>query len=69
VTNLVNPATATIIGVALLGEDLATTNVEIVLAIACGLLSAFGVAQLAHARDAAAARVPASTEPNLHKGR
>jgi hypothetical protein len=51
VTNLVNPATATIIGVALLGEKLATTDVEIVLALACALLSAFGVAQLARARD------------------
>ncbi|MGH3756794.1 hypothetical protein [Actinophytocola sp.] len=53
VTNLVNPATATTIGVALLGEHVATTPVEIGLAAACALLSGFGVAQLARARDAA----------------
>jgi drug/metabolite transporter (DMT)-like permease len=52
VTNLVNPATATAIGVALLGEHLATTPVEVVLAIVCALLAGFGVAQLARARDA-----------------
>jgi hypothetical protein len=51
VTNLVNPASATLIGVVLLGEHLATTPVEIVLAVACGLLSGYGVAQLARARD------------------
>jgi hypothetical protein len=51
VTNLVNPASATIIGVSLLGENLATTPVEVVLAVACAFLSAFGVAQLARARD------------------
>jgi drug/metabolite transporter (DMT)-like permease len=51
VTNLVNPATATVIGVVLLGEALATTEVEIVLAVVCGLLAAYGVAQLARARD------------------
>jgi hypothetical protein len=53
VTNLVNPATATTIGVVLLGEHLATSPVEIVLAVACALLSGFGVAQLARARDVA----------------
>ncbi|RSM90716.1 hypothetical protein DMH04_04470 [Kibdelosporangium aridum] len=53
VTNLVNPASATIIGVALLGENLATSNFEIVLAIICGVLSGYGVAQLARARDVA----------------
>jgi hypothetical protein len=58
VTNLVNPATATIIGVALLGEDFASTNVEIVLAVACALLSSFGVAQLARARDITASPAP-----------
>jgi hypothetical protein len=51
VTNLVNPATATVIGVVLLGEHLATTPVEIVLAVACALLSGYGVAQLARARE------------------
>ncbi|MGB3442044.1 MAG: hypothetical protein WBA97_25135 [Actinophytocola sp.] len=55
VTNLVNPVTATVIGVALLGEHLATTPVEIVLAIACALLAGFGVAQLARARDVVSA--------------
>jgi drug/metabolite transporter (DMT)-like permease len=55
VTNLVNPATATVIGVSLLGEHLATTEFEAVLAVACALLSAFGVAQLARARDVVAA--------------
>lgn len=49
VTNLVNPATATVIGVVLLGENLARTNIEILLAVVSGLLSAFGVAQLARA--------------------
>ena len=51
VTNIVNPASATVIGVLLLGENLAPTGGQIVLAIACALLSAFGVAQLARARD------------------
>lgn len=51
VTNLVNPASATLIGVVLLGEHLATTPVEIALAVACGLLAGYGVAQLARARD------------------
>lgn len=51
VTNLVNPATATTIGVVLLGEHLATTPVEVVLAVVCALLSGLGVSQLARARD------------------
>jgi drug/metabolite transporter (DMT)-like permease len=51
VTNRVNPATATAIGVVLLGEHLATNTLEIVLAVACGLLAGLGVAQLARARD------------------
>ncbi len=51
VTNLVNPATATTIGVVLLGEHLATTPVEVVLAVVCALLAGLGVAQLARARD------------------
>ncbi len=51
VTNIVNPATATIIGVVLLNETLATTKVEVFLAVACALLAAFGVTQLARARD------------------
>jgi drug/metabolite transporter (DMT)-like permease len=66
VTNLVNPATATVIGVSLLGESLATSPVEVVLAVVCALLSGFGVAQLARARDVAVpvvpARVPAAAE-------
>jgi drug/metabolite transporter (DMT)-like permease len=55
VTNLVNPASATLIGVALLGEKLATTDLQIALAVACALLSGYGVAQLARARDVVAA--------------
>jgi hypothetical protein len=51
VTNLVNPATATTIGVVLLGEHLATTPLEVVLAVVCALLAGLGVAQLARARD------------------
>lgn len=51
VTNLVNPASATAIGVVLLGETLATSPVEIALAVACALLAGYGVAQLARARD------------------
>jgi drug/metabolite transporter (DMT)-like permease len=54
VTNLVNPASATTIGVVLLGEQLGTTPAEIALAVACALLSGFGVAQLARAQDVAA---------------
>ena len=51
VTNLVNPATATTIGVVLLGEHLATTPVEVVIAVVCALLAGLGVAQLARARE------------------
>lgn len=51
VTNLVNPATATVIGVVLLGEHLATTPLEVVLAVVCALAAGLGVAQLARARD------------------
>ncbi|ONI88592.1 hypothetical protein ALI144C_06015 [Actinosynnema sp. ALI-1.44] len=58
-TNLVNPASATIIGVVLLGETLATTNLEIALAVICAFLCGLGVAQLARARDVAEV-VPAS---------
>lgn len=61
VTNLANPASATVIGVAFLGEHLATTPVEIVLAVVCALLSGFGVAQLARARDVDAHPAPPST--------
>jgi drug/metabolite transporter (DMT)-like permease len=56
VTNLVNPASATLIGVALLGEKFATTDLEIALAVVCALLSGYGVAQLARARDVVAAK-------------
>lgn len=59
VTNLVNPGTATVIGVVFLGETLATSEVEVVLAVVCGLLAAVGVAQLARARDV----VPSPTTP------
>lgn len=52
VTNLVNPATATAIGVILLGEHLAATPFGLVLAGACALLAGYGVALLARARDA-----------------
>lgn len=58
VTNLVNPATATTIGVVLLGEHLATSPVEVVLAVVCALLAGFGVAQLARARDVVSDPVP-----------
>lgn len=69
VTNLVNPATATTIGVLLLGEHLATTPVEVVLAVACALLSGFGVAQLARARDVAAHPHPAAPpRDEVHTG-
>jgi drug/metabolite transporter (DMT)-like permease len=51
VTNLVNPASATAIGVVLLGETLATSPVEIALAVVCALLAGYGVAQLARARE------------------
>ncbi|MFI7673569.1 hypothetical protein [Actinophytocola sp. NPDC049390] len=61
VTNLVNPATATTIGVVLLGEHLATTPVEVVIAVVCALLAGLGVAQLARARDVVPG--PAATAP------
>lgn len=51
VTNLVNPATATTIGVALLGEHLSTTPVGLTIGVVCALLSGYGVSQLARARD------------------
>lgn len=59
VTNLVNPASATAIGVVLLGEHLGTTPVEIALAVVCAVLAAVGVTQLARARDVEAGLVPA----------
>jgi len=62
VTNLVNPATATVIGVTLLGETLATTQVQVVLAAACALLAALGVAQLARAKDVAASEVQSAVD-------
>ncbi|HEX2132256.1 MAG TPA: hypothetical protein VHH15_11910 [Actinophytocola sp.] len=65
VTNLVNPASATTIGVVLLGETLATSQVEIVLAVTCGALSAYGVAQLARARDAATSPAAAPAPADL----
>lgn len=59
VTNLVNPATATVIGVVLLGEHLATNGFEIGIAVVCGVFSALGVTQLARARDVDGSRPPA----------
>jgi drug/metabolite transporter (DMT)-like permease len=59
VTNLVNPASATAIGVVLLGEHLGTTPVEIALAVVCAVLAAVGVTQLARARDVEAGLAPA----------
>jgi hypothetical protein len=58
VTNLVNPATATTIGVVLLGEHLGTTPLEITLAAACALLAGLGVTQLARAREVAPPPIP-----------
>src|SRR4051812_8824211 len=52
-TNLVNPASATVIGVVLLGEHLGTTPVTIAVAVVCVVLSGVGVTQLAKARDVA----------------
>jgi hypothetical protein len=63
VTNLVNPATATVIGVILLGESLAATPVEMALAVGCALLSALGVGQLARARDVSTAVPPVPSVP------
>jgi hypothetical protein len=51
-TNLVNPASATSIGVLLLGEHLGTTPFQMVIAAGCAVLAGWGVAQLARARDA-----------------
>ena len=61
VTNLVNPATAAVIGVVFLGETLATSEIEVVLAVVCAGLAAFGVAQLARARDVEATAPPAAS--------
>lgn len=61
VTNLANPASATLIGVLLLGEHLGTGAVGIVLAAACAVVAGLGVTQLARARATVAApeaRVP-----------
>ncbi|MGW5053808.1 hypothetical protein [Actinokineospora sp. NPDC004072] len=52
VTNLVNPAAATAIGVVFLGETVATTPVEIALAAVCAVLAGYGVTKLAQAREA-----------------
>lgn len=68
VTNLVNPATAAAIGVVFLGEHLATTPVEVVLAVGCALLSGFGVAQLARARDVVTAPGTPSPREDVHAG-
>jgi len=54
VTNLVNPASATAIGVLLLGEHLATGPLEMALAAGCAVLAGWGVSQLARAKDAEA---------------
>ncbi|PWW66586.1 DMT family transporter [Actinokineospora spheciospongiae] len=62
VTNLVNPASATAIGVVFLGEELATNGLLVVLAVACAALAAFGVTRLARARDVVPAAV-AETSP------
>jgi drug/metabolite transporter (DMT)-like permease len=61
VTNLVNPASATMIGVILLGEHLGTGPVEIVIAALCALLAGLGVTQLTRARDAEVAASPLET--------
>jgi hypothetical protein len=63
VTNLVNPTSATAIGVVLLGEHLGTTPVEIALAVVCAVRAAVGVTQLARARDVEAGLVPAVASP------
>ncbi|MFC4003701.1 hypothetical protein ACFS2C_10015 [Prauserella oleivorans] len=62
VTNLVNPASATAIGVIFLGEHLATTPIEVAVALGCALLAGFGVAQLARAREVQATHGPAPAE-------
>lgn len=61
VTNLANPASATLIGVLLLGEHLGTGPVEIVAAAACAVLAGLGVTQLARAREAEAEAAPRET--------
>lgn len=61
VTNLANPASATMIGVVLLGEHLGTGPVQIVAAAACALFAGLGVTQLARARDAEVAPPPRET--------
>ncbi|HEU5473339.1 MAG TPA: hypothetical protein VFV67_22070 [Actinophytocola sp.] len=58
VTNLVNPASATTIGLVFLGERLGTTPVEVIAAAGCALLSGFGVAQLARARNVSPVAAP-----------
>ena len=58
VTNLVNPASATVIGVLLLGEHLGTGPVEITVAAGCALLAGLGVTQLTRARDEEVVTVP-----------
>ncbi|TDV57310.1 hypothetical protein [Actinophytocola oryzae] len=65
VTNLVNPATAAAIGVLLLGEHLATTPVEIVIAVVCALLSGLGVIQLTRARDVDTKSTETPTRENV----
>ena len=62
-TNLVNPASATAIGVVFLGESLATTPAGFAVAAGCALLSGYGVAQLARARDVEPASPKAVPEP------
>ena len=51
VTNLVNPASATAIGIVFLGEELATNGLLVVLAVVCAALAGYGVTRLARARD------------------
>lgn len=63
VTNLVNPASATAIGVIFLGEHLATSPVEVALAVGCALLAGLGVAQLARAKDVEAHTTAPTTPP------
>ncbi|MDQ3790717.1 MAG: hypothetical protein M3422_26215 [Actinomycetota bacterium] len=68
VTNLVNPATATMIGVVLLGEHLATTPLEVVLAVVCALLAGLGVAQLARAREVVPGLEPVAPREDVPAG-
>ncbi|RLK54952.1 hypothetical protein [Actinokineospora cianjurensis] len=51
VTNLVNPLSATLIGILFLDEDLGASPVELTLAVLCGVVAALGVTQLARARE------------------